>query len=279
MKPSIKRQQVAGMNIHYKNYSLDYFLDAQQSAGFKSIAFWGGPPHFWLDYITYSDCKLIDKKIRSRGLNCVGFVAASVLYRNQFCLNETEYREKSYRYFCNGIKAAAELGSKYVHVNSGWGYKTEDREEAWKRSRDMLYRLAGVAQQEGIVLTLETLRPDETGLVVTIKDAKRMFEEINHPSFKIMLDTNPMGVAHETIWQWFETFGRNIENLHFVDGTPYGHLIWGDGYFPLEEMLTCLNQYGYEGYLCQEITDSRYFMDPMAADIQNMKILSRFFAE
>jgi fructoselysine 3-epimerase len=277
MKPSIRRDQVAGMNIHYKNYSLDYFLNAQQSIGFTSIALWGGPPHFWLDYLTYSDCKMLRNKIQSMGLNIVGFVAASVLYRFQYCLFEPEYRERSFHYFSNGIKAAAELGSKSLHINSGWGYKTENREEAWKRSKDMLFRLANVAQQEGIVLSMESLRPDETGLVTTLQDAKRMFNEINHPSFKIMVDTNPMGVANETIWQWFETFGQDIVNTHFVDGTPYGHLIWGDGTFPLEDMLTCLNTYNFEGYLCQEITDARYFNDPVAADGQNMKTLGRYF--
>ncbi|MEH7178904.1 TIM barrel protein [Neobacillus vireti] len=91
---------------------------------------------------------------RSMGLKVVGFVAASVLYRYQYCLFEPEYREKSFAYFSNGIKAAAELGSKSLHINSGWGYKTEHREEAWKRSSDMLFRLANVAQQEGIVLSM-----------------------------------------------------------------------------------------------------------------------------
>ena len=32
--PKLRREQVAGMNIHYVNYSLDYFLDAQQRIGF-----------------------------------------------------------------------------------------------------------------------------------------------------------------------------------------------------------------------------------------------------
>lgn len=277
VKPSISRDQVAGMNIHYKNYSLDYFLNAQQTAEIKSIAFWGGPPHFWLDYLTYSDCKILSKKIQSRGLKTVGFVASSVLYRYQFCLFEPEYREKSFHYFSNGIKAAAELGSPALHVNSGWGDKTENREEAWKRSKDMLSRLADVAQNEGITLTMEALRADETNLVNNLIEAKKMFNEINHPSFKILLDTNAMGSANETIWQWFETFGDEIVSTHFVDSNPDGHLIWGDGIYPLENMLTCLNKYNYKGYLCQEITDSRYFKDPLTADLQNMKTLSKYF--
>lgn len=62
----ITREQVAGMNIHYLFYSLDYFLDSQVKAGIKTIELWPGVPHFFLDSMTYSDCKIIKKKIESR---------------------------------------------------------------------------------------------------------------------------------------------------------------------------------------------------------------------
>ena len=42
----INREQIAGMNIHYLFYSLDYFLDKQAELGFKTIELWGGAPHF-----------------------------------------------------------------------------------------------------------------------------------------------------------------------------------------------------------------------------------------
>ena len=45
----INREQIAGMNIHYLFYSLDYFLDKQAELGFKTIELWGGAPHFYLD--------------------------------------------------------------------------------------------------------------------------------------------------------------------------------------------------------------------------------------
>ena len=57
--PKIRREQVAGMNIHYLNYSLDYFLDAQQRLGFKSLELWCGAPHVWLDLMRYYDAKAI----------------------------------------------------------------------------------------------------------------------------------------------------------------------------------------------------------------------------
>ena len=56
-----------------------------------------------------------------------------------------------------------------------------------------------------------------------------------------------------TIDQWFDILGDDIIHMHFIDGNPYGHLIWGDGTHNLEEFLKAINRHGYKGYLGQEI--------------------------
>jgi fructoselysine 3-epimerase len=272
----IKREQVAGMNIHYMRYSLDYFLDAQAAAGIKTIEFWTGVPHYYLDPMKYSDCRELKQKIESRDLKVKVFTPENCMYQYQFAATKPEIFENSFQYFSNGIKATAELGCKIMQCNSGWGYYDEDREDAWKRSREMLTKLAEVAQKEGVTLALESLRPEESNLVITVKDAKRMMDEINHPNMKVLVDTTAMGVAGETLQDWFDVFGKDIIHMHFVDGDPYGHLIWGDGKHNLEEFLITLQKNGYTGYLAQEITDSRYFKDPASHDIRNMKCFENF---
>ena len=77
--------------------------------------------------------------------------------------------------------------------------------------------------------------------------------------------------------QWFEEFGKNIIHMHFVDGDPYGHLIWGDGNRPIDEFIQALNNNHYEGYLGQEITEARYFADPFNNDQRNMQALIKYF--
>ena len=264
------------MNLHYLYYPLDYFFEAQQKANIKSIELWGGSPHFWLDHMTHSDCRIIKKKAFDYGLNIVVFTPENVAYQYQFAAQEPEQYCNSYKYFVNGIRAAAELECKIMAINSGWGYWNEYRETAWKRSADMLSRLADIAQQEGIVLAMETLRPEESKLVVTLKDAKKMFDEINHSSLKVMIDTVAMGVAGETLQQWFDVFRDNIVHTHFVDGKPYGHLILGDGCYPMDNFIRCLNENNYKGYLGQEITDDKYFDDPAAADVRNMEKFNNY---
>ena len=274
--PTIRREQVAGMNIHYLNYSLDYFLDAQQRAGFKTIELWCAAPHFWLDHMAYSDTKVVGKKIKDRGLTVQVLTPENCTYPYQFAAKEPDHRERSYGYFSNGIHVAAELGCKFMEVNSGWGYWNEDREEAWKRSREMLSRLSEIAKQEGIVLVMESIRPEESQLVINVASAKRMFDEVNHPNFKVMVDTCAMGVAGETLEDWFKVFGDNIQHMHFIDGEPYGHLIWGDGKHHLGNFIQTLNENHYEGYLGQEITDGRYYENPAIHDLRNMRNFERY---
>lgn len=272
----IKRAQIAGMNCHYYNYSLDYFFDAMERCGYETVALWGGAPHFFLDYVSYSDCREIQKKAERRGLKIKCFTASSGTYGYQMGMQPRSQRERAYQYYVNGIKAAAELGTEMMSINSGWGYWNEPFTDAWERSKDMIARLCDVAQQEGVFLTMESLRRAESQLAWNLENTRRLYEEINHPALKIMIDTTAMGVAGETPEQWFEAFGENIVNTHFIDGTPYGHLAWGDGTQPLEEWLQILKDHGYEGLLGLEITARQYYDDPIAADRQNMEILSKY---
>ena len=64
----LRPDQVSGMNIHYKFYSLEYFLESQMRAGFKTIELWAGSPHFFLSNLEYDDCKKVSKMARERGL-------------------------------------------------------------------------------------------------------------------------------------------------------------------------------------------------------------------
>lgn len=44
--PYLRREQLAGMGIHYMYHSFDYFLKCQEELGFRTIEMWCGVPHF-----------------------------------------------------------------------------------------------------------------------------------------------------------------------------------------------------------------------------------------
>jgi protein FrlC len=251
-------------------------MDSAERIGFGSVAFWGGAPHFDLDYSGYDNCEKLKKQFSDHGLHCTSFTAATAFCRFQFALFEKDHIEDCFRYFANGVRAAAELGSNLMAVNSGFGYYCEKQEDAWKRSCDMLYRIAEIGRKYGVVLALETLREMETKLVVTTADQKRMLEEINHPNLKAMVDTAAMEASQDTLWECFETFGDKIVNMHFVDFAGGKHVSWGDGNSDLEDFVHCLNEYNYPGPLGLELFDERSLAEPHEAMSRSYRALMRY---
>lgn len=272
----IDREQVAGMNIHYMRYSLDYFLEAQERAGFKTIELWGGIPHVFMDSVDYEDIKVISKKIKDHHLEVKVFTPENCMYQYQFAAVKPLPFEKSAAYFKNGIRIASELGCKIMQCNSGWGYFDELRQDAWDRCVEMLGSLCNFAEGYGIDLAMESLRPEESNLVTRLEDAEKMVKDVGCTNLKILADTTAIGVAGEELEDWFKAFGDRIVHMHFVDGNPYGHLIWGDGCRNLQKDLEVCKKYGYKGGFGQEITDQKYFKDPLAHDFRNIKMFEKY---
>lgn len=80
----LKREQIAGMNIHYLFYPWEYFLDAQVRAGIQTIEFWLGTPHFFLSHIEYTECVRVRKMIENRGLKVKIITPENCTYQYQY---------------------------------------------------------------------------------------------------------------------------------------------------------------------------------------------------
>ena len=275
----LRRAQIAGMNIHYVYHSLDYFLKTQAAVGCKTIELLGAAPHFWLDYKTYEDCAQIRKKVESYGLDIAVFTPECAAYHYLMCSPDPVFHRRSMEYFKRGLEAAGKLGARVMLTNCIGGVWDEESERTYERACRSISELAPVARDNNVILAVETVRPEESKIITTMPELQRLHRDIGCSHVKIALDLIAMGVAGETPRQWFETFGKEIVHTHFVDGRPYGHLVWGDGLFPMESYIQVLNDFGYKGYLGQEITDSRYFDDPAFADMRNMRAFEPYFAE
>ena len=145
-KPTLRREQIAGMNIHYIMWSLDYFLDTQQRLGFESIELWCAEPHVTLDHTGYFEAEVLAKKAADRGLRYRTLCPENVVYPWQYCARKPLHEQRSLAYFKHGIELAEVLGCDRMSVNSGWGDWDEDREEAWKQSRAPIH-LGGVCRR------------------------------------------------------------------------------------------------------------------------------------
>lgn len=269
--------RISVLSLHYNNYTLDYFLDCQAKLGIKNVELLSAHQGLWMDEYGYQDPAPIRRKLEERGLSCPVFTPENCAYGYQFAAKEPEAIDRTFRYFANGIRFGAELGAKILEANSGWGYWNEPEEEGFKRSAEMHSRLAEVAKEYGMTIACESLRPQETRIGYRIDQIKRLFDTVNHPNFKVMIDLTAMCVQGETVQRWFDTFGaENIIHSHFQDCDPYGHYVWGDGKQNLHDMLCAFLDNGYTGLFSQELTDGSYFEDPFYHDQRNMRNLRMY---
>lgn len=138
-------ERLCVLNLHYCQYTLDYFLDCMAELGIKNVELLGGHQGVWIDPREFQEPASIRKKLEDRGLSCPVFTPQNCRFGYQFGVKEPELIEKTYGFFSNAIRLGASLGAQYMEANSGWGYWDEPEEEGLKRAVQMHQRLSEVA--------------------------------------------------------------------------------------------------------------------------------------
>lgn len=260
----VRIEKIAGMNLHYIRYSLNYFLDDMERHTVSNIELWGGFPHLFVEDTKLSDLKKLKRDIDVRKLNLVCYTPEQLMYANNIASNEADVRKRSLDYYLKNIDIAAELESPYMLITAGTGTFGEEKEPAWNRSKDALGILAEKASVAGIVLLLEPLQPFESNLINNRKQLEMMLEEISSDSLEGMLDLVAMHISGDEVAGYFNGMG-SVHHIHLIDGSPNGHLSLGEGTLPLSDYLKEIQSFGYEGYFSLELASSKYYINPTQA--------------
>ncbi|MDO5425295.1 MAG: sugar phosphate isomerase/epimerase family protein [Eubacteriales bacterium] len=271
---TIQKSQIAVMNIQYRYFPLEKFLDDAVANQVQNVELWGASPFFHIEDMTYREVQQVRRAIESRGLRLVCLTPEQCVYPVNLAAPTGTARRRSLKFFEDNLRAAAELGTQKMLVTTGFGYfDGSDREEAWKWAREGLFDLAELAQAHGVTLALEVLRRDESNLVYNLPTLLQMLQELDHGSIGGMIDTIPMALAGERPTDYLKALGERLVHVHFIDGAPRGHLAWGDGVLDMKGYLEEFSAYGYQNALSLEITDGRYYLDPTASVKQSIDAL------
>jgi protein FrlC len=258
------KMKIAGMNITYRYYPFEVFLDSMAALGIEAIELWGGAPHFYTGATSTEKIRQTKEAIRARGLELCCFTPEQCAYSFNIAAADAELRASSVDYFIASLHAAVELEAPLMLVTSGLGYFSEKDDEPWQRSADSLAQIACVAEREGITLALEPLTHFESNIVTDLAGLKRMQQLVGSPALKGMLDTVAMHLAHETVSQYIEELGADFVHFHLIDGdgTSDAHLAPGDGVLPLADYLEALKQAQYTGFITLEVMSGDYVLHP-----------------
>lgn len=266
--------KLAVMNCHYIKFPLSYFFDSVQRFGFDSIELFGAMPHFFLDDVDGTLIESVKRQVNEKKLNLVSFCPAQGAYPVNIAIDEAPVRRRSVEMLKKGIEAAGALGCRTMLVSPGFGYHNQHKEISWGYSVQSLAELAETAKENDVILTIEPLTPTTANLVNTSAEAAKMLREVNSPYVKSMMDIGVMSAMGESVADYFDNLGDNLEHIHFTDG-PGAHVALGDGSFPMKKHLEDIRKEGYKGILSFEINDKRYLLNPDEALQRNIEWLKQ----
>ncbi|MCR5008009.1 MAG: sugar phosphate isomerase/epimerase [Oribacterium sp.] len=251
--------KLAPMNYHYMRYPLRKFLDKVADSPFDSIDLYCSAPQMNIFNYTLGTLLELDKDIRSRGLSVMIMTPENCVYPVNFCTQDESTRQNSLRYYQRAIDTAEFLGCSKVQISTGFGYFDASRKEAWNLCRDSLEKLAAYCERKKITLLLEELKVTTSNVLNTSSDLKKMIDEIKSDAIVGMVDLDQMTYAEETIDDYFNNLGKNLQHVHFNDR---GHTVPGDSDFPMKQYYEDLIRNRYDGTVSFEICDRRYYLDP-----------------
>ena len=140
-----------------------------------------------------------------------------------------------------------------------------------------LARIAEHARRSGVRCLLEPLQRVETNILLDAKGLRRMLDDIGADNIDVVLDTVAMATAGDTVADYFAFFGSRLAHVQIVDGTPVGHLVWGDGTLPLGRYVSELTESGYAGKITFEsFGNGSYALDPVAAWKRNLAAIEPY---
>ena len=194
---------------------------------------------------------------------------ANLLWRDQRWIDE------SMEYFKQCIDLCKAIHCPYMvmaALQASYGYSTD---EDWAQFIKYMKELAAYSESiDGVTMILETVTPWEGNILIRSDDVVRAMKEIDSPKVKAMLDLAAPLTVGEPASQYFEKLGKDLVHIHLVDCKKdiEDHLILGDGELPVDETLSMIDHYGYDGYCSVELFDE-YRTDPILHNLKAIRAI------
>ena len=142
-----------------------------------------------------------------------------------------EDRAERFEKMSMALHAASILGAKYMAIHPimpfGWEGHTKDEEaELWRINLDFFSRLAAVGEKYGVYVCLENM-PFPSFPISSVIDIMKLVKTVNHPYFKVCLDTGHANVVAPKPAEAVKIIGKDylkILHVHGNDGTEDSHL-------------------------------------------------------
>lgn len=168
---------------------------------------------------------------------------------------DEQIRANTADYFVQLTQLCADLGGRVMVIGSPKARNLLPGvlyEQALRYAREVFMPSLDLAAQHNITLAIEPLGPAETNFLNTAADGIELIELVNHPNFRLHLDTKAMSTEQAVIPQIIRKSERYIAHFHTNDPNLLGPGMGNMNFVPI---IAALREVGYDGYLCVEVFD------------------------
>lgn len=144
--------------------------------------------------------------------------------------------------------------------------------EAWSLAKESFQSCLNACEQRGVTLCIEPLSRDQTDFIATAHDAVKLVEEIDHPSFKLILDVRSASDDEKPIPELIRDVAPYLAHFHSNDDNGRGPGFGGADYTAIA---AALDEVGYQGYLSVEVFDFK--PDPQTIAEESLANLAKYF--
>ncbi|MER9586389.1 MULTISPECIES: sugar phosphate isomerase/epimerase family protein [unclassified Mesorhizobium] len=264
--PQLAAHQLIGANFSFQHFPFDEVARTIRDFGMREIELWGIAQHLDLFHATDTRVESVRRVLADSGLSTWCFTPEQVLYPINIASGDEDLRRDSIERFCRAADICAALGARYLFLTPGRGYENEAPQVAWDHALEGLAMIAAHAGRNGVRCLLEPLQRFETNVINDAAGLRRMLDQLGADNMDVVLDTVAMATAGDTVAGYVDLFGARLAHVQLVDGTPSGHLVWGDGILPLGRFVSELASAGYAGKITFEpFGNGCYALDPIGA--------------
>lgn len=233
----------------FGNEPMEVSLERLKKFGYDGVELAGEPKLI--------DAETVNQLLAKYSLECTSICGIYTSDRD-LSSSKAEIRENAVQYVKDCVDLAVQVGAAtLIVVPSPVGKSRPDTtiEMEWSNVVQSLKEAGAYAQSRKIQLAIEALNRFETYLVNKLDDARKLAEEVNLPSVKIMADLFHMNIEERDHSAAIRRIAPYLAHVHIADNTREAA---GLGMTNFKEVVRTLIELGYKGPLTME------FLPPVA---------------
>lgn len=243
--------QCTGITYETSGLTIEEVLQHIARIGFKAVELSAMRPHIHPRDFNLKQRKKLKQLAESYGLRVVGMHRTYPVSPDLTLISPNKsVRRKAVNHLKEIIKLASDIDTNYVLIAGRYSEPGIPKMKFWEWAKEGVTEAGKIARDLGINLVIEPLNRYLTTFINRVEEALLFMENLGLENVRVMADTFHMNIEETNFIDPLKRAGENLVHMHITDSNGQAP---GRGHINFEEIVTCLKNIGYQGYLSFEV--------------------------